>query len=65
MEPMRDFAQLHLHFVDQIQGRYELIRPLVVFAEGTPTQRAEETHTPPDTVRTFMRRFQQQGLLGL
>ena len=49
MEPMRDFAQLQLHFVDQIPWRYELIRPLVLFAEGTPTQRAEETHTHPDT----------------
>ena len=40
-------------FVDQIQWRYELIRPLVLLAEGTPTQRAEETHTHPDTVRTY------------
>ena len=45
MEPMRDFAQLQLHFVDQIQWRYELIRPLVLFAEGTATQRAPG-HTP-------------------
>ena len=57
MEPMRDFAQLQLHFVDQIQWRYELIRPLVLFAEGTATQRAQDTHTHPDTVRTFTRRF--------
>jgi hypothetical protein len=28
---------LQLQFVDQIQWRYELIRPLVLFAEGTPT----------------------------
>src|SRR5919109_5239493 len=60
-----DFAQLELHFVDQIQWRYELIRPLVLLAEGTPTQRAEETHTHPDTVRTFLRRFRQEGMLGL
>ena len=33
--------------------RYALIRPLVLLAEGTPTQRAAETHTHPDTVRTF------------
>jgi transposase InsO family protein len=51
--------------VDQIQWRYELIRPLVLLAEGTPTQRAEETHTHPDTVRTFLRRFRQEGMLGL
>ena len=52
-----DFAQLQLHFVDQMQWRYELIRPLVLLAEGTPTRRAVETHTHPDTVRTFTRRF--------
>lgn len=65
MESLRDFAQLQLHFVDQIQWRYELIRPLVLLAEGTPSQRAADTHTHPDTVRTFTRRFQQQGMLGL
>ena len=65
MEPMQDFAQLQLHFVDQLQWRYELIRPLVLFAEGTAIQRAQDTHTHPDTVRTFTRRFHQQGMLGL
>jgi transposase InsO family protein len=65
MEPMQDFAQLQLHFVDQIQWRYELIRPLVLLADGTPAQRAADTHTHPDTVRTFTRRFHQQGMLGL
>jgi hypothetical protein len=65
MEPMRDFAQWQLHFVDQIQWRYELIRPLGLLAEGTATQRAPDTHTHPDPVRTFTRRFHQQGRLGL
>jgi transposase len=51
--------------VDQIQWRYELIRPLVLFAESTVPQRAEDTHTHPDTVRTFLRRFRQEGMLGL
>ena len=44
MEPMRDFAQLQLHFVDQIQSRYEVIRPLVLLADRTATQRAQATH---------------------
>ena len=65
MEPLRDMAQLPLQFTDQLQWRYELIRPLVVLAEGTPAQRAEATHTHPDTVRTLVRRFRQQGMLGL
>jgi hypothetical protein len=42
-----------------------VIRPLVLGAEATPTQRAQEPHTHPDTVRTFTRRFRQQGMLGL
>jgi hypothetical protein len=41
MEPMPDFAQLQLHFVDQIQWRYEVIRPVVLFADRTAAQRAE------------------------
>jgi hypothetical protein len=65
-----DFTQLQLRFVDQIQWRYELIRPLVLF-EDWPTpqpaikQRAQETATHPETVRKLTRRFEQQGLLGL
>jgi hypothetical protein len=65
VEPTAAFAQLQLSFVDQIQGRYEVIRPLVLFADRTATQRAQETATHPDTVRTLQRRFQRQGMLGL
>jgi hypothetical protein len=65
MTPRLDCAQLELHFGDQMQGRYALIRPLVLFAEGTTPQRAAETHPHPDTVRTFTRRFRAQGMLGL
>ena len=42
-----------------------MIRPLVLFADRTAAQRAEETHTHPETVRNFPRRFRQQGMLGL
>jgi transposase InsO family protein len=65
VEPLRDFAQLQLHFVDHIQWRYEVIRPLVLFADDTAAHRAEETRLHPDTVRRLTRRFQQQGMLGL
>jgi hypothetical protein len=65
VEPQRDFAQLQLHFVDPIQWRYELIRPLGLLGEGTATPRAQDTHTHPETVGTLKRRFEQQGMLGL
>jgi hypothetical protein len=58
-------AQLQLRFVDQIQWRYELIRPVMLFEDRTATQRAQETGTHPDTVRKLTRRVRQQGMLGL
>jgi transposase len=61
---MPDFAQLQLHFVDHIQWRYEVIRPLVLFAEPTPAQRAAQTQTHPDTVRRLLRQFRHQGMRG-
>ena len=48
-----------------MQWRYDLIRPLLLFEEGTPTQRAQQTQTHPDTVRTFVRKVQHQGMRGL
>jgi Homeodomain-like domain len=65
MEPLADFAQLKLRFVDQVQWRYEVIRPIVLFDDRTTAQRAVETHTHPETVRKLTRRFRQQGILGL
>jgi transposase len=65
VESTAAFAQLQLNFVDQMPWRYEVIRPLVLFADRTATQRAQETATHPDTVRTLQRRFHQQGMLGL
>jgi transposase len=45
--------------------RYEVIRLLTLLADGTATQRAQDTHTHPDTVRRWLREFRQQGMLGL
>ena len=65
LESTAEFAQLQLGFVDQTQWRYEVIRPLVLFADRTAQQLAQETHTHPDTVRTLQRRFRREGMLGL
>jgi hypothetical protein len=63
--PTDDFAQLQLQLVEQTQWRYEVIRPIVLFADRTPRQREDETDTHPATVRTLTRRFRQQGMVGL
>ena len=65
MDAMPAFDQLQLRFVDHIQWRYEVIRPLVLFDDRTATQRAVETHTHPETVRKLTRRVRHQGTLGL
>jgi transposase InsO family protein len=65
VEPREEFGQLRLGFVDPMQWRYEVIRPLVLFGDRTATQRAHETQTHPDTVRALRRRFRQQGMPGL
>jgi transposase InsO family protein len=70
VEAAGEFAQLQLYFMDQIQWRYELIRPLVLFEEPPTSpaairQRAQDTGTHPETVRKFTRRFERQGMLGL
>jgi hypothetical protein len=48
VEPTAEFAQLQLGFVDRTQWRYEVIRPLVLFADRSASQRARETDTHPD-----------------
>jgi len=65
VQPLLDFDQLQPRFRDPIQRRYEILRPLVLLQDRTATQRAEETHTHPETVGTLKRRFEQQGMLGL
>ncbi len=59
MDSTAAFAQLQWRLVDQTPWRYEVIRPLVLFADRTAT------HTHPETVRTLHRRFRQQGMVGL
>jgi transposase InsO family protein len=65
VDAARDFIQLQPHFVDAIQQRYELIRPLVLLDEGTPAERAQATDTHPETVRNLLHQFQTQGMPGL
>ena len=65
MEAMAEYAQLQLRFVDSMQRRYEVIRPIILLGDRTAAQRAEETQLHPETVLDLTRRFRQQGMLGL
>lgn len=63
--PTEDFAHLQLPLTDRTQWRYDVIRPVVLFADRTLQQRSRETQPHPATVRRLTRRFRQQGMLGL
>lgn len=59
-----DFEQLQLRFTDPIQFDYEVIRPILLFAEHIHT-RSEQTNVDRRVVGEKARRFAQHGMLGL
>jgi Homeodomain-like domain-containing protein len=59
-----EFAQSQLHFIDYIQHDYEVIRPLVLFAD-TITERSRQTGLERTTIGDKARRFVHEGMLGL
>ena len=64
MSAAEDFAQYKLHFVDDIQHDYEVIRPIVLFAE-TVAERSRQTGMERTVVGAKARRFATAGMLGL
>lgn len=58
------FSQLHLRFTDPIQFDYEIIRPVVLFAQSV-NSRSQETEMPRTTVREKAKQFIIEGMLGL
>lgn len=62
--PEQPFEQLKLKFVDYIQHDYELIRPIVLFAERT-AERSRQTGVERTVVGEKARRFAEDGMLGL
>ncbi|HFQ94696.1 MAG TPA: hypothetical protein ENK32_11840 [Anaerolineae bacterium] len=64
MQPDEPFSQLHLRFTDPIQYDYEVIRPVVLFAQSA-NSRSQETEVPRTTVREKAKQFVIEGMLGL
>ena len=54
-----------MHFVDGVQERYEIARPLLLRQPVTVAERAQETSTHVQTVRRYVRRFEREGMRGL
>ena len=64
MSAAENFAQYQLQFIDPIQYDYEVIRPIVLFAE-TIAERSRQTGLERTTIGDKARRFIQDGMLGL
>lgn len=59
------FPQLQLVFSDPVQERYEVARPLLLGEPITAKERAQQTQKHPQTVRRYVRRFENHGMGGL
>ena len=64
MPTTEEFAQLRLRFIDPIQHDYEVIRPVVLFAQPV-AERSREIDLERTTVGEKARRFVTSGMLGL
>lgn len=64
MSTPAEFAQLALSFIDPIQHEYEIIRPLVLFAE-TIAERSRQTGIERTHIREQAHRFVTDGMFGL
>jgi len=62
---LSDFGQFRLLFADPAQERYEVARPLLLGQPLTAVERAQQTQKHPQTVRRYVRRFEEHGLRGL
>src|SRR5215471_4756054 len=59
-----DFAHIRQHCIDPLQHDYEVIRPIVLFAE-TSAERSRQTGVERPVVGDKARRFVLAGMLGL
>ena len=59
-----DFAHIRQHFIDPLQHDYEVIRPIVLFAE-TAAERSRQTGVERTVVGDKARRFVLEGMDGL
>ena len=64
MSAQEDFEHIRRQCVDPIQHDYEVIRPIVLFAE-TAAERSRQTGVERTVVGDKARRFVIEGMLGL
>ena len=64
MAEQEEFEQIRRQFIDPIQHDYEVIRPIVLFAE-TAAERSRQTGVERTVVGDKARRFVLEGMVGL
>ena len=65
MSDPQEFAQLSFAFVDEVQRRYEVIRPLVLLKNTTADQRSIQTGVDRRVIQRYVDKFDSGGMLGL
>ena len=65
MSLTNDYGQLKEKFIDDVQDRYESIRPLVLFEDVSIRERAKQTGSSKNTIKKRVRQFKQHGMRGL
>ena len=64
MSTQEEFEHIRRQFIDPIQHDYEVIRPIVLFAE-TAAERSRQTGVERTVVGDKARRFVMEGMFGL
>ena len=65
MSPTDDYHELKHKFTDDVQDRYESIRPLLLFEDISIRERAKQTGSSKNTIKKRVRKFKQSGMRGL
>jgi transposase InsO family protein len=60
-----DYHELKHKFTDDVQDRYESIRPILLFEDISIRERAKQTGSSKNTIKTRVRKFKQSGMRGL
>jgi transposase InsO family protein/transposase len=60
-----DYDQLKEKFIDDVQDRYESIRPLILFEDVSIKERAKQTGSSKNTIKKRVKQFKQHGMRGL
>ena len=58
------FELLEVKFIDEVQRKYEIIRPVILFEDKTVLERSQQTKVHHKAIQKYIRRFEKSGMKG-